>query len=224
MMNHQATTIVEVGEEEVFKECACGRSYTRAGWAALDYVGTQRCGEQNLELRLCTCRSSLSVVLGPLSTIPAPPPPGVSDTDADPFLVRPAEPSTDGAVGGLDVNGNAFNLWPLEGADGALLKDQYGSVYKRLPHLDDDDWLGFVDTVEEGDIISVSRAGYEAATGKPVVVRYEVLIDGDVILEAFPSLRERLNLSAIEADLVRLLAPEQSYGRDGWIVRREATP
>ena len=45
--------------------------------------------------------------------------------------------------------------------DDALLKDKYGARYKRLPHLDDADWLGFVDTIEDGDIISVSRVAYE---------------------------------------------------------------
>ena len=219
-----------IDDTDILKKCACGKSYTRNAWAALDYAGQQTDGEYNYELRLCACGSSLAVVLGSISTIPAPPPiptPSMAFDAIHP--IRPHE-AEEGAVPGIDVNGLHFDLWPLDAEDGclddALLKDKYGARYKRLPHLDDADWLGFVDTIEDGDIISVSRVAYERVVG-PVSkederVLYELQIDGGVMRAAFPELRAHVALNAEEADVVRLLAPEETYGRDGWLIRREA--
>jgi len=48
---------------EPFKTCTCGASYTREGWAALDYVGPQVDDVEALELRLCICGTTLAVVV-----------------------------------------------------------------------------------------------------------------------------------------------------------------
>ena len=53
-----------IDDTDILKKCACGKSYTRNAWAALDYAGQQTDGEYNYELRLCACGSSLAVVLG----------------------------------------------------------------------------------------------------------------------------------------------------------------
>ena len=46
----------------IVKQCRCGRSYTLAEWQQLRLVGMQEDGEGGfLELRECTCRSTLSV-------------------------------------------------------------------------------------------------------------------------------------------------------------------
>ncbi|GAC1561122.1 MAG: hypothetical protein NVS3B10_19080 [Polyangiales bacterium] len=56
-------------EDRVIKRCSCcGAEFTVAGWLALALVGLQRDDEPHptLELRACSCRSTLS--------IPTPPP------------------------------------------------------------------------------------------------------------------------------------------------------
>ena len=50
------------------KACGCGRSYSREQWGALDYAGTQDDGSEVVELRNCTCGSTLGVVVGPSPT------------------------------------------------------------------------------------------------------------------------------------------------------------
>lgn len=55
----------------VIKVCACGLKYTREGWAALDYVGSQFTPEDEygpdeaLELRTCSCGSTIAISLDP---------------------------------------------------------------------------------------------------------------------------------------------------------------
>jgi len=50
--------------EPIVKQCSCKRTYTRAQWDALKYVGTQThdWGEVH-ELRNCVCRTTLVLVL-----------------------------------------------------------------------------------------------------------------------------------------------------------------
>ena len=42
------------------KTCACGRSFTRAEWLALPFIGVQR-DDIDLEMRNCPCGSSIVV-------------------------------------------------------------------------------------------------------------------------------------------------------------------
>jgi len=44
-----------------FKVCQCGASFTREQWGRLDYVGAQVDEVEALELRLCTCGTTLAV-------------------------------------------------------------------------------------------------------------------------------------------------------------------
>ncbi len=49
---------------EVCRCTCCGRAYDAEGWAALPYVGTQSDGlGEVLELRNCTCKSTLTIEL-----------------------------------------------------------------------------------------------------------------------------------------------------------------
>lgn len=65
---HQVTWeseyVVATVDIEILKVCACGQRYTRTQWGMLDYVGTQVDDEMSLELRLCTCHSTLAIVIG----------------------------------------------------------------------------------------------------------------------------------------------------------------
>lgn len=51
--------------------CSCGRRFTKRAWKRLEYVGVWHLPaeagyeEQNLEMRNCVCRSTMSVDLGP---------------------------------------------------------------------------------------------------------------------------------------------------------------
>jgi hypothetical protein len=49
----------------VEKRCRCGARYDAAGWLALPYLGVQQldAGEPRLELRNCTCGSTLAIEL-----------------------------------------------------------------------------------------------------------------------------------------------------------------
>lgn len=48
------------------KRCSCGAEYVNPEqWGQLDYVGLQDDGEEVIELRNCTCRSTIGVVIGP---------------------------------------------------------------------------------------------------------------------------------------------------------------
>jgi hypothetical protein len=45
-------------------KCSCGKSYNLEGWLNLKYVGIQDIGDGDaLELRNCTCRSTIAVQL-----------------------------------------------------------------------------------------------------------------------------------------------------------------
>lgn len=44
------------------KVCACGRAYSPAEWCALPFVGIMRDDVETLELRNCTCGSTLAIV------------------------------------------------------------------------------------------------------------------------------------------------------------------
>ena len=56
-------------------------------------------------------------------------------------------------------------------------------------------------------------------------VRYELEIDGGVLKATFPDVLAQVALSLSERDVVRMLAPGESFTRDGeWRIRRpEAT-
>ncbi len=43
------------------KTCHCGKSYDARTWRHLSYVGTISYAEDDLELRNCTCHSTLAV-------------------------------------------------------------------------------------------------------------------------------------------------------------------
>ena len=47
------------------KACGCGLIYSREAWGKLEYLGPQDDGEALLELRNCTCGSTLAVIVGP---------------------------------------------------------------------------------------------------------------------------------------------------------------
>jgi len=56
-----------MSKDEIIKMCACGRSYTLAEWRQLRYVGRiqvpadEEGPADDLELRDCMCRSTISV-------------------------------------------------------------------------------------------------------------------------------------------------------------------
>ena len=71
----------ELSPEAPFKTCpSCGTAYATAeAFGALEYVGQQEDRSDVLEMRRCTCGSTIAVVLGPAvpstsDTEPAPPP------------------------------------------------------------------------------------------------------------------------------------------------------
>jgi hypothetical protein len=51
------------------KQCRCGRTYERDSWQALPFVGRMTNGRTSepevVELRLCTCGSSLAIPEAP---------------------------------------------------------------------------------------------------------------------------------------------------------------
>lgn len=52
---------------EIIKKCPnCGAEYTRETWAELPRVGRQDDGVEALELRNCTCKSTIAVDVGPV--------------------------------------------------------------------------------------------------------------------------------------------------------------
>ncbi len=51
-------------KDGIFKRCACGRAFTREGWGGLEVVGIyvdESDAGNNLEMRNCTCRSTIAV-------------------------------------------------------------------------------------------------------------------------------------------------------------------
>jgi hypothetical protein len=44
-----------------FKRCGCGKSYDIASWQMLPFVSRWNTGDEVLELRNCTCSSTLAV-------------------------------------------------------------------------------------------------------------------------------------------------------------------
>lgn len=47
------------------KTCSCGKRYNEAEWKRLPLVGEQDDGVERLELRNCSCGSTIAIVLGP---------------------------------------------------------------------------------------------------------------------------------------------------------------
>jgi len=47
------------------KQCGCGRQYDSGEWKLLPYVGEIDDEVERLELRNCSCKSTLAIVLGP---------------------------------------------------------------------------------------------------------------------------------------------------------------
>ena len=44
------------------KRCACGRIWRREAWMTLEYVGIMDDGVDRIELRHCTCGSTISML------------------------------------------------------------------------------------------------------------------------------------------------------------------
>lgn len=62
----------------VVRSCACGKSYDRAGWLALEYVGIQVADpDERYELRNCTCGSTIALELECPPATPSDPRPNV---------------------------------------------------------------------------------------------------------------------------------------------------
>lgn len=72
MNNHDPSICVrcQAIAQIVVKTCGCGRRYTDAEWKQLKLVGVQDDGVERIELRSCTCRSTIAIVLGPGSQAP----------------------------------------------------------------------------------------------------------------------------------------------------------
>lgn len=51
---------------QVVKTCGCGRCYTATGWRNLRLVGEQDDGVDRIEIRQCTCGSTIAVALNPI--------------------------------------------------------------------------------------------------------------------------------------------------------------
>lgn len=49
---------------KVVKRCSCGRCYTAEAFASLAYVGVMADEVEAVELRNCTCGSTISISLG----------------------------------------------------------------------------------------------------------------------------------------------------------------
>lgn len=47
----------------IVKTCRCGKRYTAAEWEKLHYVGVMGDDVERIELRDCTCGSTVAVVL-----------------------------------------------------------------------------------------------------------------------------------------------------------------
>lgn len=59
--HQRVSEAAEAGAEEKKKQCnTCGRTFDNAGWSQLPYVGIQHGGEFPLELRNCSCGSTLA--------------------------------------------------------------------------------------------------------------------------------------------------------------------
>ena len=58
-------TLMPPRKKKVIKTCGCGRSYTRAEWEKLHFVGVQETESSRtryrLEMRNCICRSTIGV-------------------------------------------------------------------------------------------------------------------------------------------------------------------
>ena len=61
----QTIDSLQRGEQaEIVKQCSCGIEYTAEGWAKLPCRGVLDDGVERLEIRNCSCGSSIAVVLG----------------------------------------------------------------------------------------------------------------------------------------------------------------
>ena len=52
------------------KICRCDKRYSAAEWKRLVYVGVMEDDVERIELRNCTCGSTVAVVLGSKSLVP----------------------------------------------------------------------------------------------------------------------------------------------------------
>jgi hypothetical protein len=57
----------QVIEDQWPKVCACGARWTRGSWEQLALVGRFPTDEPEIEMRTCTCRSTIAVALEPTS-------------------------------------------------------------------------------------------------------------------------------------------------------------
>ena len=48
---------------EIIKKCSCGLEYTREEWDKLQYVGEMADDVEALEMRLCSCKTTMSIPL-----------------------------------------------------------------------------------------------------------------------------------------------------------------
>jgi len=48
---------------EIIKKCSCNLEYTREEWDKLQYVGEMADDVEALEMRLCSCKTTMSIPL-----------------------------------------------------------------------------------------------------------------------------------------------------------------
>jgi len=61
-------TVVQLrpAHSKTIKRCSCGACYTEQQWESLPIVGDQGDDVEDIELRNCTCGSTIAIVVGAL--------------------------------------------------------------------------------------------------------------------------------------------------------------